>query len=85
MEINIQNNTSTIMYITTEHFKIKNIQLNKYLHEDEQKQIFPPNKITKQYIDFCRLQPKISDDIPGESLKLSSHFSIGTAEENGSF
>ena len=85
MEIDVENNTNTIIYITTEHFKIKNIALNKYLHPDEQKEIFPPNKISKQYIDFCRLQPKISEEIPGEALQLSCRFSIGTAEENGSF
>ena len=26
--------------------------------------IFPPDNITKEYIDFCRLRPKISETLP---------------------
>ena len=43
VEINYKNNENTIQNITTEHFKIKNIKLDKYLTRAETKQIFPPN------------------------------------------
>ena len=85
MEVNINNDTESIIYVTTADFRIKNIKTDKYLNDEITKKIFPPNNITKQYIDFCRLRPKISDNIVGEHLKLSSLFSIGTAKENGSF
>ena len=85
IEIDVQNNTDTILYITTDDFKIKNQKTNTYLNTIDQRDIFPPNKITNSYIDFCRLRPKISENIPGEQLKLSCKFSIGTAKENGSF
>ena len=85
VELDVHNNTDTIMYVTTGNFKIKNIKTDKYLHDDIVKGIFPPNNITKQYIDFCRLRQKLSDNIPGEHLKLSCLLSIGTAKENGSF
>ena len=29
--------------------------------------------ITNQYIDFCRLLPKLADTIPGQHLKFSLH------------
>ena len=48
-------------------------------------QIFPPNPITGDYILFARLRPKISDEIPGEKLKMKATLSYGTAKENGMF
>ena len=49
------------------------------------KKKFPPNKITNDYIDFSRLRPKISDSIPGESLKLTAEFSISNASNNSMY
>ena len=85
VEIDVKNDSDTIIFVTTADFKIKNILTNKYLNTETNNSIFSPNNITKQYIDFCRLRPRISDSIPGEHLKLTCKFSIGTAKENGSF
>lgn len=48
-------------------------------------QLFPPDKITGDYIDIVRLRPKISDAIPGEHIKLSLRFDLGTAKQDGAF
>ena len=48
-------------------FKIKDIASDKYLTKEQAKKIFPPNHITKEFILFTRLRPKISNDIPGEA------------------
>ena len=85
VEIDIQNTTDTILYVTTGDFKIKNIKTDKYLSDSILNDIFPPNNITKQFIDICRLRPKISDTILGEHLKLSSKLNIGTAKESGAY
>jgi len=85
LEVNVENLTDTIMYVTTEHFKIKNITTNQYLTEVDQKKIFPSNNLTGYYIDFARLRPKISDEIPGEKLQLTCEFSIGTAKQDSMF
>ena len=85
LEVNVKNNSDTILYVTTADFKIKNLTTNKYLNDSLKNDIFPPNNITHQYIDFCRLRSKLSDTIPGEHLKLSCKFSIATAKENGAF
>ncbi len=85
VEVDVNNDTDTIMFVTTADFKIKNIKTQKYLSNEKTKQIFPPDNISKQYIDFCRLRPRISDNIPGEHLKMSCKLSIGTASDNGSF
>jgi DNA-directed RNA polymerase subunit L len=85
LEVNVDNLTDTIIYVTTEDFKIKNLMTNHYLSEKDQKSIFPPNNLTGYYIDFARLRPKISDEIPGEKLHLTCELSIGTAKQDGMF
>ena len=85
MEVDIKNDTETLIYVTTADFKIKNIETDKYLSNEILSDIFPPDSITKQFIDLCRLRPKISDNLPGEHLKMSCLFSIGSASESGTF
>ena len=85
IEISVENKTESIMYVTTHDFKIKNIKIDKYLMDSEHEKIFPPDPLTNQFIDFCRLNPKISDEIPGESIIISAKIVIGNSKENGSF
>uniref|UniRef100_A0A6C0EIK5 DNA-directed RNA polymerase RpoA/D/Rpb3-type domain-containing protein n=1 Tax=viral metagenome TaxID=1070528 RepID=A0A6C0EIK5_9ZZZZ len=85
LEVSETNSSDNVMVVTSEHFKIKNVQNGQYLSREKTKTIFPPNSITKQYIDFVRLRPKISDEIPGESIALSCKFSISSAKEDGMF
>tara|TARA_B100001093_G_C26819251_1_gene1011170 strand:- start:540 stop:1661 length:1122 start_codon:yes stop_codon:yes gene_type:complete len=85
VELNVKNDTDTIMYATTEDFKIKNINTQKYLESAEVKQIFPPDPITGDYIDIIRLRPKFSENFDPEQLKLEALLSIGNAEEDGMF
>ena len=46
---------------------------------------FPKDNISGDFIDVIRLRPKISDTIPGEHIKMSMKFDIGTAKEDGAF
>jgi DNA-directed RNA polymerase alpha subunit len=85
LEINVKNDTPNIIYVTTEHFKIKNIKTDTYLASSALKQIFPANTFTGNYIDFVRLRPKLSENIDGEYLSLRCGLSIGTAKEDGAF
>jgi DNA-directed RNA polymerase alpha subunit len=85
LEVNVENLTNTMMYVTTEDFKIKNKVTGEYLTKKDQQAIFPPNDMTGYYIDFARLRPKISDDLLGEKLHFTCEFSIGTAKEDGMF
>ena len=64
VEIIKHNEGGSIEYVTTGDFKIKNIKNDKYLTEKEVQRIFPPNPITKDYILFARLRPKITKDVP---------------------
>ena len=89
LELDVENKTDTTMIVTTKDFKILNIQTNKYLDEGEVKKIFPPfippNGSGEYFIDFLRLRPKISDEIPGERIKLSCKFLAGTARIDSMF
>jgi DNA-directed RNA polymerase subunit L len=89
LELDVENKTDTTMIVTTRDFKILNTQTNKYLDEGEVKKIFPPfippNGSGEYFIDFLRLRPKISDEIPGERIKLSCKFSVGTARDDSMF
>ena len=84
MEVNVENITDTKLYVTTQDFKIKNLITDKYLTENDTREIFPPNDFG-DYIDFVRLRPKISNEIPGEILHLTCKLSIGTAKQDGMF
>jgi hypothetical protein len=55
MEVNVENNTDTIMFVTTEDFTIKDLVSGKMLSKDKVREIFPADDHTGYYIDFVRL------------------------------
>lgn len=85
LELDMQNDTDTMIIITTEHFRIRNKTNGNYLTADEVRRIFPPHPLTNSFIDFARIRPMIGDTIPGEQLKLTADFSVRTAKENSVF
>ena len=85
LEVNVENLTDTIMFVTTENFKIKNLVTGDYLSTKDTRAIFPPDDQTGYFIDFVRLRPKISEEIPGEKIHLTCEFDIGSAKEDGMF
>lgn len=88
LEVNEENLTDTILLVTTKHFKIKDKTTNKYLPESEVHKIFPPfvgENGVNYFIEFVRLRPRISDEIPGEKIQFVCDFSIGCARENSMF
>lgn len=85
VEIDVENTSDTIMFVTTENFKIKNVIRNEYLSEKDTREIFPPNSYTGYFIDFIRLRPKLSDEIPGERIQMTCEMSIGFSKENAMF
>lgn len=85
MELDVQNTTDHILFVTTKDFRIRNKETGNYLTEKETRKIFPPCKLTGQYIDFVRLRPSVSAEIPGEHIKLSCEFSVANVETNSMF
>jgi DNA-directed RNA polymerase II subunit RPB3 len=85
LEIDKKNETDIIQHVTTHDFKIKDITTGEYLSELKTKEIFPPDFITGDYIEFARLRPHISEEVQGEHIKMQCKFAIGTASEDSAF
>jgi DNA-directed RNA polymerase subunit L len=85
VELDKTNDTNTIIYATTEDFKIKNIDSEKYLETSEVRQLFPPDTITGDFIDIVRLRPKLTDTSEPEQLKFEAKLTISSAKEDGTF
>jgi len=85
LEVNVENITDTTMYVTTENFVINDLVTGKPLGEEKNREIFPANDYTGHFIDFVRLRPKISDELPGEKIHLTCELSLGSAKEDGMF
>lgn len=85
VEINAIADSSEIRYITTKDFKMKNRNSGKYLTDVKVHEIFPPNEITGDYIEFARLLPKMSEYGEGEQLTMTCDLDIGTSKQDGAF
>ena len=85
LEVNVQNNTDTTIYVTTKDFVIKDLVSGKPLPQDRIREIFPANDITGDFIDFVRLKARPSEDIAPKSLHLTCEFDIGTAKEDAAY
>ena len=85
VEIDVVADGNEIRYITTKDFKLKNKTNGKYLTDVKVHEIFPPNQITGDFIEFARLLPKMSEYSEGEQLVMTCDLDIGTAKEDGAF
>lgn len=85
IEIKKKNESESMEYVTTEHFRIKDITSDSYLSENATRKIFPPDPITNGYIIFCKLKPRISAELPGEEIDIEAKLSIRTADENSAY
>jgi len=85
VEIHKKNDSQEIQYVTTKDFRIKNTTNDMYLSDAACRAVFPPNRITSDFIDIVRLRPHLSDTMPGEELHMTCGFDVGTAGENASF
>jgi DNA-directed RNA polymerase subunit L len=89
LEVDVENKTDTTIIVTTKDFMVKNVSTNTYLEDNDVRKIFPPyippTGKGEYFIEFARLRPKMSDEIPGERLKFTCEFSIATARDDSMF
>ena len=85
IELNVHNESDSIQYVTSKDFTIKDIVTDKPLTIEQTKSIFPPNKMTQEYVLFARLRPKISNDIIGETINLKVKLKTATAKQDGMY
>jgi DNA-directed RNA polymerase subunit L len=87
LEVDEENTSDELMYLTTEHFKILNTVDNKYLNKLSVEKIFPPwiaPNGKKYYIELIPLISKVGN-ISGEKIVFNAKFSISTSKLNSSF
>lgn len=85
LELHVQNNTDTTIYVTTKDFVIKDLTSGKYLPENKIREIFPADDLTGDFIDFVRLKAKPAEEIQGKMIHLTSEFDIGTSKEDSAY
>ena len=85
LEIDVTADGNEIRYVTTKDFKMKNKTNGKYLTDIKVREIFPPNAISGDYIEFARLLPKMTEYGEPEQLVMTCELDIGTAKEDGAF
>jgi DNA-directed RNA polymerase alpha subunit len=85
LDLNVQNNTDTTIYVTTKDFVIRDIVTGKTLPQEQVREIFPANDITGDFIDFVRLKGKPSDELQAKTIHLTCEFDIGTAKEDAAY
>ena len=85
LELHVQNNTDTTIYVTTKDFVIKDLTTGKPLPENKIREIFPADDLTGDYIDFVRLKAKPAEEIQGKIIHLTSEFDIGTSKEDSAY
>lgn len=85
LEVNVQNNTDTTIYVTTKDFIIKDLVSGNALSQDKVREIFPSNDTTGDFIDFVRLKARPSEDIAPKSIHLICEFDVGTAKEDAAY
>jgi DNA-directed RNA polymerase subunit L len=85
LELNVQNNMDTTIYVTTKDFVIKDLVSGKPLPENKIREIFPADEMTGDFIDFVRLKAKPAEEIQGKIIHLTSEFDIGTAKEDAAY
>lgn len=80
LELDVTNDAEdhTIM-VTTEHFRLRRIiqldplELGDLVPPEESKKVFPPDQITRDFIDLVKLRPA-TGSIPGERVALVGRF-----------
>lgn len=89
IELKVENTSNELMYVTTNDFTIKQIldddKIAGELSKKNVEKIFPNDPITKDFILFSRLKPKITQDILGEKINLTVKLSKCKAYEDGRY
>lgn len=84
-EIHVSNKEDRVMYVTTENFKVKRRDTGAIIKSWKGREIFPPDPVTGDYIEFARLMPKVADYTEGEELHITANFDMGFAKQDSAF
>lgn len=83
--INVENNGNNVITVTTGDIKVIDTDTGKEAPPSISKQLFPPDPMTNDYIPIVRVNPRVSDQLPGEVLDIVAKATVSTASENACF
>ncbi len=82
VKVNVSNDTTTRKEMTTKDFKIVHKDTGKAIAEAETRKMFPPDKITQDYVLLSVMMPKVSETDDPEAISLTLNFSVGNAKQD---
>lgn len=85
LEIKYRNDTGIVQYITSEDFSIVRKSDGEVMPKEFTSKVFPPDEISRTFIDFLRMRPKVGDDIPSDNIHLLAKFNISNALHDGMY
>lgn len=83
--IDAENTGNTVITLTTGDIKVIDDETGKEAPSAISKQLFQPDSLTGDYIQLVRLNPRVSEQLPGEALSFVAKATIATAAENSAF
>ena len=83
--VDLENTTDANIFVTTEHFQVREKNGGPELGIAARTAIFPPNIVSGYYIDFARLRARIGGSIPGEALQFVANFARVTAHYSATY
>lgn len=84
-EISLKNTEKDMKTITSKDIKIRYINTGKLLEEEKRDLVFPPNKISGDYILLGILKPNIYDTNKGEEFKCIAKCSRGIGKQHSRY
>ena len=55
--VDVVNRGETTLLVTSEHFQLRTIATGEFLPEETVRTVFPPDPLTSEFVEFCRLRP----------------------------
>lgn len=83
--IDVENTGNNVITVTTGDIKVIDTDTGKEAPASISKQLFPPDPMTNDYIPIVRVNPRVSDQVPGEILSLTAKATVSTPSENSCF
>lgn len=82
IKVHVTNDTNTRKELTTKDFKIVHKDTGKAISEADTRKMFPPDRLTQDYILLSVLLPKVSETDEPETITMTLQFSIGNAKQD---
>jgi DNA-directed RNA polymerase subunit L len=86
VEVLLKNETTDVLYLTTEHFLIRSLDSSFPVDElPNRDDVFPINEISNQHIDVMLLRPKVEKHYEGDMIHFKCRLSKGKAKQESTY